>query len=606
MCGIIGIASNKPVSSAIINSLRKLEYRGYDSAGIATLSNGILNEAKSEGRVDILEKKSAVKNMLGSIGIGHVRWATHGAPNTINAHPHSTENVSVVHNGIIENSTLLKKHLISKGHIFKSQTDTEVIVHLIAEYLKELNLKDAIIKTLKQLHGSFALGIIFKDQPDLIVGARRGSPLAVGYGPNENYLGSDSYALKSMTNKISYLNDGEFCIIKKDHVEFFDEEGLKVNKKVLELSSKEQDYNKGDFKHFMAKEIEEQPTTLKNCINEYVDKINNDINIYNFPWDTKEISSVTLIGCGTAYHSCLMAKYWFEENTSLDVTIDIASEFRYRKNRFKNDNLYIFVSQSGETADTYAALDLCNKNNMKTCSVVNVIESSIARESKFVLPIHCGPEIGVASTKAFMGQMLVLYILVLKLGILKKEIDKNLYINKIKELKTLPKLVEQTLLTENKIQSVSSSFADAKGSMFLGRGFSFPIALEGALKLKELAYVHAEGYPAGEMKHGPLALIEDGIPVVVLAPRDNYYKKTISNMQEVVARGAKVLLITNKSKDEVFSENIWETVLVESANDDLLPFLLTVPLQKLAYYSALKKGYDIDKPRNLAKSVTVE
>ena len=301
-----------------------------------------------------------------------------------------------------------------------------------------------------------------------------------------------------------------------------------------------------------------------------------------------------------------MAKYWFEENTTLDVTIDIASEFRYRKNRFKNDNLYIFVSQSGETADTYAALDLCNKNNMKTCSVVNVIESSIARDSKFVLPIHCGPEIGVASTKAFMGQMLVLYILVLKLGILRKDLDKDLYLNKIKDLKVLPKLVEQTLLTESKIQAVSSSFTDAKGAMFLGRGFSYPIALEGALKLKELAYVHAEGYPAGEMKHGPLALIEDGMPVVVLAPRDNYYKKTISNMQEVIARGAKVLLITNKSKDEVFSENIWETILVENANDDLLPFLLTIPLQKLAYYSALKKGYDIDKPRNLAKSVTVE
>ena len=606
MCGIIGIASNKSVSSAIINSLRKLEYRGYDSSGIATLSDGILNEAKSEGRVDILEKNLAVKNMSGLIGIGHVRWATHGVPNTINAHPHSSESVSVVHNGIIENSTILKKYLINKGHIFKSQTDTEVIVHLITEYLKELNLKEAIIKTLKQLHGSFALGIIFKDQPDLIVGARRGSPLAVGYGPNENYLGSDSYALKSMTNKISYLNDGEFCIIKKDQVEFFDEDGLKINKKVLELSSKEQDYDKGDFKHFMAKEIEEQPTTLKNCINEYVDTINNDINIYNFPWDIKEISSVTLIGCGTAYHSCLMAKYWFEENTTLDVTIDIASEFRYRKNRFKNDNLYIFVSQSGETADTYAALDLCNKNNMKTCSVVNVIESSIARDSKFVLPIHCGPEIGVASTKAFMGQMLVLYILILKLGILRKDLNKDLYSKKIKDLKLLPKLIEQTLLIENKIQAVSSSFTDAKGSMFLGRGFSYPIALEGALKLKELAYVHAEGYPAGEMKHGPLALIEDGMPVVVLAPRDNYYKKTISNMQEVIARGAKVLLITNKSKDEVFSENIWETVLVESANDDLLPFLLTVPLQKLAYYSALKKGYDIDKPRNLAKSVTVE
>jgi glutamine---fructose-6-phosphate transaminase (isomerizing) len=606
MCGIIGITSSKPVSSAIINSLRKLEYRGYDSAGLATLSDGLINEVKSEGRVENLEKNLAIKNMLGSVGIGHVRWATHGIPNTINAHPHSSDSVSIVHNGIIENSTILKKYLVGKGHIFKSQTDTEVIVHLITEYLKENNLEDSIVKMLKQLHGSFALGIIFKDQPDLIVGARRGSPLAVGYGPNENYLGSDSYALKSMTNKISYLNDGEFCILKKDQVEFFDENGNKVNKKVLELSSKEQDYEKGDFKHFMAKEIEEQPITLKNCINEYVDNINNDINIINIPWNLKEITSITLIGCGTAYHSCLMAKYWFEELTNFDVTIDIASEFRYRKNKFKKNNLYIFVSQSGETADTYAALDLCNKNNMKTCSVVNVIESSIARDAKFVLPIHCGPEIGVASTKAFLGQMMVLYIFALKLASLKEDLDKKIYIDKIKDLKTLPKLVEQTLLTENKIQTISSTFTDAKGSMFLGRGFSYPIALEGALKLKELAYVHAEGYPAGEMKHGPLALIEDGMPVVVLAPRDNYYQKTISNMQEVIARGAKVLLITNKSKDEVVSENIWETIEVENINDDLLPFLLTIPLQKLAYFSALKKGYDIDKPRNLAKSVTVE
>jgi len=606
MCGIIGITSNKPVSSAIINSLRKLEYRGYDSAGIATLSNGIIDEVKSEGRVCNLENNLAIKNMLGSVGIGHVRWATHGIPNTINAHPHSSETVSVVHNGIIENSTILKKYLIGKGHKFKSQTDTEVIVHLITEYLKKHNLKDSILKMLNQLHGSFALGILFKDQPDLIVGARRGSPLAVGYGPNENYLGSDSYALKAMTNKISYLNDGEFCIIKKSQVEFFDQIGNKVNKKVLELSSNEQDYEKGDFKHFMAKEIEEQPTTLKNCIKEYVDNINNDINIYNFPWDLNKISSVILIGCGTAYHSCLMAKYWFEELTTIDVSIDIASEFRYRKNRFKKDTLYIFVSQSGETADTYAALNICNKNNMKTCSVVNVIESSIARDSNFVLPIHCGPEIGVASTKAFLGQMLVLYIFILKLSSICKSLDKKTYVQKIKDLKKLPQLVEETLLTENKIQSVSSTFTEAKGSMFLGRGFSYPIALEGALKLKELSYVHAEGYPAGEMKHGPLALIEEGMPVVVLAPRDSYYPKTISNMQEVIARGAKVLLITNKSSDEILSENIWETIEVENANDDLLPFLLTIPLQKLAYFSALKKGYDIDKPRNLAKSVTVE
>ena len=606
MCGIIGITSNKPVSSAIINSLRKLEYRGYDSSGIATLSDGLINEVKSEGKLDNLEKNPAIKNMLGNLGIGHVRWATHGIPNTINAHPHSSEFVSVVHNGIIENSTILKKYLIGKGHHFKSQTDSEVIVHLITEHLKENDLKDSILKMLKQLHGSFALGVIFKDQPDLIVGARRGSPLAVGYGPGENYLGSDSYALKSMTNKISYLNDGEFCIIKKDQVEFFDEEGTKVNKKVLELSSDEQNYDKGDFKHFMAKEIEEQPVTLKNCIKEYIDTINNDINIYNFPWNINEISSVTLIGCGTAYHSCLIAKYWFEELTTLDVTIDIASEFRYRKNRFKKDSLYIFVSQSGETADTYAALDLCNKNYMKTCSIVNVVESSIARDSNFVLPIHCGPEIGVASTKAFLGQMLVLYIFTLKLSFLKKNLSKEIYTEKIRDLKNLPKLVKETLLTESRIQTISSTFTDAKGSMFLGRGSSYPIALEGALKLKELAYVHAEGYPAGEMKHGPLALIEDGMPVVVLAPRDNYYHKTISNMQEVIARGAKVLLITNKSKDEVFSENIWETIEVENTNDDLLPFLLTIPLQKLAYHSAFKKGYDIDKPRNLAKSVTVE
>ena len=606
MCGIIGINSNKPVSATIINSLKKLEYRGYDSAGIATLSSGLINEIKSEGRVDNLEKNSLVQNMEGTIGIGHVRWATHGSPNSINAHPHSSQNVSVVHNGIIENSTLLKKFLVSKGHKFKSQTDTEVIVHLITENLKTENIVNSIKKTLKSLHGSFALGIIFKDQPDLIVGARRGSPLAVGYGPNENYLGSDSYALKSMTNKITYLNDGEFCVIKKDQVEFFNEEGIKINKKVLEVSSEEKKYEKGDYKHFMAKEIEEQPTTLKNGINEYLDKSNNNINIYNFPWKTKDISSITLVGCGTAYHSCLMAKYWFEEITTMDVNVDIASEFRYRKNRFKKETLYIFVSQSGETADTYAALDLCKKNGMKTCAVVNVVESSIARESEFVLPIHCGTEIGVASTKAFLGQILILYIFSLKLGLLRNDLKKDVFIQKLKDLKELPKLVKQTLLTDNKIQTITKTFNEAKGSMFLGRGFSYPIALEGALKLKELSYVHAEGYPAGEMKHGPLALIEEGMPVVVLAPRDNYYKKTISNMQEVIARGAKVLLITNKSKDEIVSENIWETIEVESTNEDLLPFLLTIPLQKLAYYSALKKGFDIDKPRNLAKSVTVE
>ena len=606
MCGILGITSNKEVTTRIINSLKKLEYRGYDSAGIATLEGGFINEVKCEGRVEVLEKNISNTNLQGEIGIGHVRWATHGKPSTINAHPHSSETVSVVHNGIIENSTILKKVLEKKGHKFKSQTDTEVIAHLVTDYLKKNNLKDAIIKVLNKLHGSFALGIIFKDYPGLIVGARRGSPLAVGYGPNENYLGSDSYALKSMTNKVSYLNDGEFCLIKKNQVEFFDTKGNKVNKKILNSSQDNQNYDKGDYKHFMAKEIDEQPITIKNCVNEYVDKINRQINIFNFPWKINQISSIVLIGCGTAYHSCLVAKYWFEEYTSLDVTIDIASEFRYRKLKFKADCLYVFVSQSGETADTYAALDICNKNKMKTCSIVNVVESSIARDSDIVLPIHCGPEIGVASTKAFLGQMLVLYMLCLKLSFDQKITSKKNYQEKIKNLLSLSNLCKKTLLTDSKIQKISRVFIEAKGSMFLGRGYSFPIALEGALKLKELAYVHAEGYPAGEMKHGPLALIEEGMPVVVLAPRDDYYKKTISNMQEVIARGAKVLLITNKSKDEIQSENIWETIEVENLSDDLLPFLTTIPLQKLAYYSALQKGYDIDKPRNLAKSVTVE
>ena len=606
MCGIIGINSNKEVSSAILSSLRKLEYRGYDSAGIATLNSGYIQEVKCEGRVDNLEKNIIKNKLLGNIGIGHVRWATHGIPSTLNAHPHSSEKVSVVHNGIIENSTLLKKYLIKKGHKFKSQTDTEVIVHLITEYLKKNNLRDTLTKVLKKLHGSFALGIIFKDEPDLIVGARRGSPLAVGYGPGENYLGSDSYALKSMTNKITYLDDGEFCIIKKTEVNFYNDLGKKINKKILSLSTNEQNYDKGDYKHFMAKEIDEQPITIKNCVNEYIDKKNNEISIFNFPWKIKDISSITLVGCGTAYHSCLIAKYWFEQLTSFDVNIDIASEFRYRKNRFKNDNLYVFVSQSGETADTYAALDLCNKNNMKTCSVVNVVESSIARDSKFVLPIHCGPEIGVASTKAFLGQMLVLYLLCLKMGELNNDIKKKNYISKIKSLLNLSKNIELSLKSENDIQTISNSFTDIKGSMFLGRGYSYPIALEGALKLKELSYIHAEGYPAGEMKHGPLALIEDGMPVVVIAPRDEYYKKTMSNMQEVIARGAKVLLITNKNKDEIFSENIWQKIEVENTDDELLPFLITIPLQKLAYFTALKKGFDIDKPRNLAKSVTVE
>jgi len=605
MCGIIGIASNKSVSINIINSLKKLEYRGYDSAGLATLDNNFIDEKKCSGRVDELEKILFKDPSNGNIGIGHVRWATHGIPNVVNAHPHSSEEVSVVHNGIIENSDELKKDLEEKGFKFKSQTDTEVITILITQYLKNSEPLDSVFKTLKKLKGSFALGIIFKNHKDIIIGARRGSPLAVGYSNDENYLGSDSYALKSMTNKISYLDDGEVCMLTKSDVTFYDPKQTKINKKVHTVSENENTSDKGDYKNFMSKEIFEQSGTIKKCISEYTDSLKKDINIYNFPIDPKKINKIILIGCGTAYHSCLVAKYWLEELTSIDVEIDIASEFRYRNLKFNSKNLYIFVSQSGETADTAAALDICKKNKVKTCSIVNVVESTIARNSDWVLPIHAGPEIGVASTKAFLGQLIVLYILSLKLSIVRGDVDKKTYDKNVKNLQKLPDSIKNTLKLESQIQLMAKEFLDAKGSMFLGRGNSFPVALEGALKLKELSYLHAEGYPAGEMKHGPLALIEEGLPVIVIAPKDKYYEKTLSNMQEVIARGGKIFFVTDNNK-RLFSTNIRFRLRVPRVDSLLSPLLLTIPLQLLAYHVALLKNCDIDKPRNLAKSVTVE
>ena len=605
MCGIIGIASNKPVSTNIINSLKKLEYRGYDSAGLATLTKDHINEKKCSGRVEELEKILFKTPSNGNIGIGHVRWATHGVPNFINAHPHSSEQVSVVHNGIIENSDEIKKELEAKGLKFKSQTDTEVITILITEALKKNEPLTSVYETLQKLKGSFALGIIFKNFSNIIIGARRGSPLAVGYSKEENYIGSDSYALKAMTNKISYLDDGEICVLTKDDVRFYDLSLKKINKKIYTMAENEAVVDKGEFKHFMLKEIFEQPITVKNCINEYIDSLKKNINIFNFPIDPKNINKIVLIGCGTAYNSCLTAKYWFEELTSIEVEVDIASEFRYRKLKFNSKNLYVFISQSGETADTAAALDICKKNNVKTCSIVNVVESTIARNADWVLPIYAGTEIGVASTKAFLGQLVVLYILSLKIAIIRKDIDKNFYEKKIKYLNTLPEAIKECLKTETSVQLMAKEFLKAKGSMFLGRGTSFPIALEGALKLKELSYLHAEGYPAGEMKHGPLALIEEGLPVIVIAPKDKYFEKTLSNMQEVISRGGKILFITDNKK-ELINENIRSGIRVPLLDNLLSPILLTIPLQLLAYHVALLKNCDVDKPRNLAKSVTVE
>ena len=606
MCGIIGIASYKDISKEILDSLKKLEYRGYDSAGISTINNGEIVENKCAGKVSDLEKLIKKTSLSGNIGIGHVRWATHGAPNQANAHPHSSEEVSVVHNGIIENSAIIKKELIDKGHIFKSQTDTEVVTHLITENLKKMNYLESVFETLKKLEGSFALGIIFKKFNNLIVGARRGSPLAVGYTDKEKYIGSDSYALNSMTKEVSYLDDGDVCVLTKDKIEFFDKNKKKIEKKIHKLANDEAVYSKGNFKDFMSKEISEQPEVIKKCINEYLDKIRKEINIVNFPVDPKKITKVNLIACGTAYHACAIGKYWFEEFTNIDVSVDVASEFRYRNNKIKTNELYIFVSQSGETADTIAALDFCKKKGAKTCAIINVTESSLSRLADLVLPIHVGPEVGVASTKAFTGQILVLLLFILKIARIRNEIKEGEYLNIIKDLENIHSNVALILNNKKIIEDLAVDFIDIKGSMFLGRGLSYPVALEGALKFKELTYLHAEGYPAGEMKHGPLALVENGMPVIVIAPKDRFYEKTISNMQEVIARGGKILLISDHADEVATSENIWSEIRIPKIHKFLSPFLSNIPLQLLAYYVALKKGNDIDKPRNLAKSVTVE
>ncbi len=607
MCGIIGIVSNKNVVSDIIHSLKKLEYRGYDSAGVATITKGEIIENKCAGKVEDLEKLIGKTLLNGTTVIGHVRWATHGIPNQINAHPHSSDDVSVVHNGIIENSNFIKKELIKKGYTFKSQTDTEVVTHLITENLKKFNYLEAVFETLKELKGSFALGIIFKKFDNLIVGARRGSPLAVGYSKDEKYIGSDSYALNSMTKEISYLDDGDVCVVTKEKIEFYNHHKKKVEKKVHKIADEEVAYNKGNYKDFMSKEIDQQPEVIKKSINEYVDKIRKEINITNFPIDPQNINRIILIACGTAYHACVVAKYWFEEFTNLEVVVDIASEFRYRKNQFRKNDFYIFISQSGETADTIAAQNLCKANKAINCAIVNVAESSLSREADMVLPIHVGPEVGVASTKAFTGQILVALLLILKIAKLRKEISDKDYNEVITGLENIADQVS-TILKHNKdaIEEIAPDLTNIKGSIFLGRGISYPVALEGALKFKELTYLHAEGYPAGEMKHGPLALIENGMPVIVVAPHDQLYEKSVSNMQEVIARGGKIILVTDREDEEYSGDNIWFQINVPKTNRFLTPFLTNIPLQLLAYFVALKKGNDIDKPRNLAKSVTVE
>ena len=604
MCGIFGVLANYPVISHIIKGLTKLEYRGYDSSGVAILENKKINTVRAKGKLINLKKKINLKKIKGEIGIGHTRWATHGIPSTSNAHPHTTDEVSIVHNGIIENYSELKKKLISQGCIFQSETDSEVISHLLNKELKSNPPEIAVKKTLGLLEGAFALAIIFK-KFNLLVGSKKGSPLAIGISDNSTFLGSDSVALAPFTDKVCFLEEGDTVFIKNKSYQIFDEGFKKVKRAIKKSSHSSKSFSKGNFSHYMQKEIYEQPHVIGDSLSRFLDPINKKINLPNLKINWKKISKINLIACGTSYYACQIASYWFEKFSGIRSIPYFASEFRYRDYIKEDGILSIFISQSGETADTAAALDICKKNKVKTCSIVNVVESTIARNSDWVLPIHAGPEIGVASTKAFLGQLIVLYILSLKLSIERGDIDKKNYDTCVENLKKLPGAINSTLKLESEIQLIAKEFLDAKGSMFLGRGNSFPIALEGALKLKELSYLHAEGYPAGEMKHGPLALIEEGLPVIVIAPKDKYYEKTLSNMQEVIARGGKIFFITDNNK-RLLSTNIRFKLRVPRVDSFLSPLLLTIPLQLLAYHVASLKNCDIDKPRNLAKSVTVE
>ncbi len=607
MCGIIGVIGKSDVAPILMDGLKRLEYRGYDSAGIATLTNEGIERRRAEGKLINLGQRIKEKPLRGTTGIGHTRWATHGVPNEKNAHPHATDKVVLVHNGIIENFQELKKEVLADGASLSSETDTEVVAHLITGFLNKGDSPEiATSKTLKRLRGAFSLGILFSGKTDLMIAARRGTPLAIGVGEGEMFLGSDALALAQLTKKIIYLEDGDWAIITASGATIFDENNKKIDRPVRLTELSGATVGKGGYDHFMLKEIYEQPQVIGDTLHSYINPSLRRVSLGEEEIDLSKIEKVTIIACGTSYYAALVAKYWIESLVRITVEVDVASEFRYREATMPVNGLAIFISQSGETLDTLAALRYAQKQKQVILSIVNVPESTIARESEFVLQTYAGPEVGVASTKAFTTQLTVLACLTLALGRALRTVNSETEANLADALAEVPARAAEVLNHDERIKELATEIAKARDVLYLGRGVSYPIALEGALKLKEISYIHAEGYAAGEMKHGPIALIDDGVPVIVIAPKDDLFEKTASNMQEVIARGAKVLLVTNKSKDEVVSENIWEKIEVESTNDDLLPFLLTIPLQKLAYYSALKKGFDIDKPRNLAKSVTVE
>ncbi|MGJ4928544.1 glutamine--fructose-6-phosphate transaminase (isomerizing) [Bradyrhizobium sp. HKCCYLS2038] len=608
MCGIIGILGRGPVAEHLVDSLKRLEYRGYDSAGVATLEGDHLDRRRAEGKLKNLEKRLEREPLKGHAGIGHTRWATHGKPTEGNAHPHATDNVAVVHNGIIENFRELRAELETQGAKFTSETDTETVVHLVNSYLlKGHTPQQAVAASLPHLKGAFALAFLFKGHGNLLIGARKGSPLAMGYGDGEMFLGSDAIALAPFTDTISYLDDGDWVEITRDSGIIHDASGAVVKRDVLKSGASSFLVDKANYRHFMAKEIHEQPEVVGHTLARYVDMGTERVMLpARLPFDFKDIQRISITACGTASYAGFVAKYWFERFARVPVELDVASEFRYREAPLRKGDLAIFISQSGETADTLAALRYAKSQGVHTLSVVNVPTSTIARESEIVMPTLAGPEIGVASTKAFTCQLMVLAALAIAAGRGRGELSEADETKLVHGLVEVPRLIASALTTEPQIEKLAREIAKSKDVLYLGRGTSYPLALEGALKLKEISYIHAEGYAAGELKHGPIALIDETMPVVVIAPYDRVFEKTVSNMQEVAARGGNIILMTDaKGAEEATVESL-VTITMPDMAATFTPIVYAVPVQLLAYHTAVVMGTDVDQPRNLAKSVTVE
>ena len=607
MCGIIGIVGREQVAPLLVDALRRLEYRGYDSAGIATIENGRLSRRRAEGKLGNLEKRLREEPLDGVIGIGHTRWATHGVPNETNAHPHFSNHVAIVHNGIIENFAELRAELQADGYEFASQTDTEVVAHLVAREIARGEAPEkAAHNALKRLRGAFALAIMFESDDNLIVGARNGPPLAVGHGDGEMYLGSDAIALAPFTDTITYLEDGDWAVVRRGQAHIYDLDGREMKRKTLKCNASAFLVDKGNHRHFMEKEIHEQPETVSHTLSNYFDFSSGKAKKLGSAIDFGAIDRLAISACGTAYYAGMIGKYWFERFARLPVDMDVASEFRYREMPLSAKDAALFITQSGETADTLASLRYCKAQGLKIASIVNVRGSTIARESDAVFPTLAGPEIGVASTKAFTAQMSVLAALAIRAAAKRGTISADEERSMVRQLAEAPRLINEVLKLDEQIQKVAKDLSTVKDVLYLGRDTNFPLALEGALKLKEISYIHAEGYAAGELKHGPIALIDDNMPVIVIAPHDRIFEKTVSNMQEVAARGGKIILITDRKGAAESTLATLDTIVLPDVPELIAPIVYSVPIQLLAYHTAVAMGTDVDQPRNLAKSVTVE